>query len=240
MLRWTSNYVRKFIVEPDISFVANLIGDGTRAKMLTALMGGKALTASELALEADITSQTASSHLSKLVEGRLLVVRKQGRHKYFQLKNGDIASLLEMLLNISSKIEHPKTKTGPSDPRLRKSRVCYDHLAGELGVVLYDSLVKNNHIIDSVSETALTEKGMRFFKEMGLNVTELKKSKRPWCKSCLDWSERRNHLSGQIGNWILLDLYNQGWAAKDVDSRCILFTQSGLKQFEKTYQIISS
>ena len=227
-------------MEPNISFVANLIGDATRGKMLTALMGGIALTASELALEADITSQTASSHLSKLVEGQLLVVRKQGRHKYFQLKNGEIASLLEMLLNISSNINHPKTKTGPSDPRLRKSRVCYDHLAGELGVVLYDSLVMSHHIIDYGSETELTEKGILFFKEIGLNITELKKSKRPLCKSCLDWSERRNHLSGQVGHWILSDMYNQGWAIKDVDSRCILFTESGLKQFEKTYKIISS
>ncbi|WP_198560030.1 ArsR/SmtB family transcription factor [Colwellia sp. Bg11-28] len=226
-------------MEPNISFVANLIGDNTRSKMLTALMGGKALTASELALEADITSQTASSHLGKLVDGELLVVRKQGRHKYFQLKNGEIASLLEMLLNVSSTINNPKTKTGPSDPRLRQSRVCYDHLAGELGVVLYDSLVKNNRIIDSGCETKLTESGMQFFKEIGLNISELKKSKRPLCKSCLDWSERRNHLSGQVGYWILVDMYNQGWAIKDVDSRCILFTQKGLKQFKKTYQIIS-
>jgi len=226
-------------VEPNISFVANLIGDGARSKMLTALMGGKALTASELALEADITSQTASSHLSKLIEGQLLVVRKQGRHKYFQLKNGEIASLLEMLLNVSSNISHPKTKTGPSDPRLRESRVCYDHLAGELGVALYDSLVKNNHIIDRGCETTLTEKGVQFFNELGLKIEELKKSKRPLCKPCLDWSERRNHLSGQVGYWILTDIYNKGWAVKDADSRCILFTQKGLKQFEKTYQIIS-
>lgn len=224
-------------MEPNISFVANLIGDTTRAKMLTALMGGKALTATELALEAEITSQTASSHLSKLVEGQLLVVRKQGRHKYFQLKNEEIAALLEMLLNISSNINHPKTKTGPSDPRLRQSRVCYDHLAGEVGVFLYDSLVKNSNIIDEGSETALTEQGVTFFKELGFNIAELKKSKRPLCKSCLDWSERRNHLSGQVGHWILSDIYNKGWAVKDVDSRCILFTPRGLKQFEKTYQI---
>jgi len=224
-------------VEPNISFVANLIGEATRAKMLTALMGGKALTASELALEADITSQTASSHLSKLVEGQLLVVRKQGRHKYFQLKSGEIASLLEMLLNVSSNLNHPKTNTGPSDPRLRKSRVCYDHLAGELGVVLYDSLALHNYIIDSGSETELTENGVLFFNKIGLNIKELTKNKRPLCKSCLDWSERRNHLSGQVGHWILSDIYNQGWATKDIDSRCIIFTQSGLKKFETTYQI---
>jgi hypothetical protein len=144
-----------------------------------------------------------------------------------------------MLLNVSSNINHPKTKTGPSDPRLRESRVCYDHLAGELGVALYDSLVKNNHIIDSGYETALTENGVLFFTEIGLNIAEFKKSKRPLCKSCLDWSERRNHLSGQVGYWILCDIYNQGWAVKDVDSRCILFSSKGLKQFEKTYQIIS-
>ncbi len=226
-------------MEPNISIVASLIGDTARAKMLTALMGGKALTATELALEADIMPQTASSHLTKLVNGNLLVVRKQGRHKYFQLKGQEIAALLEALLNISENIPKSKHKTGPDDHRLRQARVCYDHLAGEWAVALYDALVFTQIIIDCGEETQLTALGNKFFSGLGCDTAEFKKSKRPLCKSCLDWSERRNHLAGQLGQWILNDVFNKGWAKKDLDSRAIQFTSSGLKQFKKQYQIHS-
>ena len=143
-------------MEPNIAYLANLIGDQARSKMLIALMGGKALTATELSVEADITPQTASSHLQKLVEGELLIVRKQGRHKYFQLKNGKIADLLEQLLNISSEMITAQVSTGPTDERLRRARICYDHLAGELGVALFDALVSEGLIIDAGNDTMTT------------------------------------------------------------------------------------
>ena len=227
-------------MEPNISFVASLMGDATRASMLTALMGGKALTATELATEAGITSQTASSHLSKLVDGQLLIVRKQGRHKYFQLKGCDVAELLEMLLNVTSKITHCKTITGPSDPRLRQARVCYDHLAGELSVALFSLLIKNAWIEDNGinnNEVCLTVSGKAFFTRLGVDFNILNTSKRPVCKSCLDWSERRSHLAGALGQWILNDIFNKGWACKDLDSRAVHFTPAGLKLFAKKYDI---
>jgi len=223
------------VVEPDISVIANLIGDSARARMLTALMGGKALTATELALEAEITSQTASSHLAKLTNGQLLIVRKQGRHKYFQLQGIEIAELLESLLNMASNPIQSKAVTGPDNLRLRKARICYDHLAGELGVALYDSLKKNEFIIDNMDETLLTSAGKSHFSELGVNFNN--KSKRPLCKSCLDWSERRNHLAGVLGQWILDDLFTKGWAVKDLDSRAIQFTAKGLRLFTKQYAI---
>lgn len=200
-------------------------------------MGGKALTATELAVEAEVTAQTASSHLAKLASGGLLVVRKQGRHKYFQLQGVEIAELLEKLLNITSKAPSHGASTGPSDPMLRKARVCYDHLAGEFGVALYDSLGKNGYIIDDASETILTKKGIEFFKESGVDFDNFIKSKRPICKSCLDWSERRNHLSGILGQWILNDIFNKGWATKNLDSRVLQFTHTGMKLFTKKYDI---
>jgi len=226
-----------FLLQPDISIIANLIGEPTRARMLTALMGGKALTATELALEADISASTASSHLNKLIDGQLLVVRKQGRHKYFQLQGFEVAELLESLLNISSKVQPEKIATGPKDPRLRKSRVCYDHLAGELGVSLYDALATNGYIINKQSETVFTESGRRFFSSLGVDFDKIKLENRPLCKSCLDWSERKNHLAGIIGQWILKDIYQQGFAKKDIDSRAVLFTDKGLKLFNKKYSM---
>ncbi|MEW6989753.1 ArsR/SmtB family transcription factor [Colwelliaceae bacterium 6441] len=223
-------------MEPNIVEIAGLIGEATRARMLTALMAGKALTATELAVEADISSSTASSHLTKLVNGNLLVVRKQGRHKYFQLKGVEVAELLEKLLTISASNKTPTT-TGPSDPALRKSRICYDHLAGEFGVTLYDALVGQNLLIDNGSETSLTAKGRLFFQSLGVDFDTLSKSKRPLCKSCLDWSERRNHLAGELGQWMLNDIMKKGWATKQLDSRIIQFTPQGLKRFYQQYDI---
>lgn len=224
-------------MEPNISIVASLIGDQARSKMLTALMGGKALTATELAIEADITAQTASNHLAKLVSGDLLTVRKQGRHKYFQLKNAEVAGLIEQLSNISASMSHAKVKTGPGDPRLRRSRICYDHLAGELAVALYDALLLKGVLVERQNEASLSPEGKTFFQNLVPDFTQLTHSKRALCKSCLDWSERRNHLAGNLGQWILSDLIKQKWAVKDLDSRAIQFTPLGLKAFTNRYGI---
>lgn len=240
-------------MEPNIAFIANLIGDAARSRMLIALMGGQALTATELALEADITPQTASSHLTKLVEGELLLVRKQGRHKYFQLQSRQVAELLESLLNMSAAIANPKVIHGPADPRLRLARVCYDHLAGELGVALYDSLSRQNLIAHEGSDTNITAAGMTFFAKRGVDLSLLgitdgeidglsyvpksRQSRRPLCKSCLDWSERRSHLAGVLGQWILKDILAKGWAEKALDTRALQFSIRGLKSFRADYGI---
>lgn len=227
--------------EPDIASLSAMIAEPARAKMLIALMAGKALTATELALEGDITAQTASSHLAKLVAGNLLVVRKQGRHKYFQLSGADIARLLEALLNISAKTSAPKVKTGPADPDLRRARICYDHLAGEVSVTLYDSLLSRGYIRESQEVTqaplVLTAQGQAFFSALGLELEPLIRKKRPLCKSCLDWSERRFHLAGSLGQWILNDVLDKGWATRDPDSRVIRFNDTGLKRFKQCYQL---
>lgn len=224
-------------MEPDISAVASLIGDPTRACMLSTLMGGKALTATELAIDADVTSQTASSHLRKLIDGQLLVVRKQGRHKYFQLKSREVAELIEKLSTLTIKTVATPVSTGPSEPKLRKCRICYDHLAGEAAVALYDALVRQAYIVDQSGDTVLTDSGKAFFEGLGTNIDNLPRTKRPLCKSCLDWSERRNHLAGVLGQWVLDDLFNKGWARKDLNSRVIHFAPKGLSLFEKRYGI---
>ena len=226
------------MIEIDVARTASLIGDPARARMLVALMSGKALTASELALEADITPQTASTHLAKLVKSQFLVERKQGRHKYFQLSNAQVAELIEQLLNISVAMSTNKVVTGPKDVDLKKARICYDHLAGELGVMLYDSLVENEFLTDSI-ETTLTGEGLVFFDRIGANVKALKNRKRPLCKSCLDWSERRSHLAGSLGKWILEDVIAKKWATQDLNSRAIRFSKTGLSYFKKRYRIVS-
>ncbi|WMN62061.1 winged helix-turn-helix domain-containing protein (plasmid) [Pseudoalteromonas xiamenensis] len=224
-------------MEPNIAYIGNLLGDTARSKMLTALMSGKALTATELSLEADITPQTASSHLLKLVEGELLIVRKQGRHKYFQLKSTEVAELIERMLNISALVSHPRIATGPKNERLRKARICYDHLAGELGVKLFDALVKKGWLIETHTKLTLTATGLEFFSKIGVDFKSLNLSRRPICKACLDWSERRSHLAGSLGEWVLNDALNRQWATQALDSRVIQFTSEGLRAFTKRYGV---
>src|SRR5499427_4227849 len=123
---------------PNIVRIAALVGDQARAEILTALMGGEALTATELADVAGVTKQTVSTHLSKLVDARLLAVESQGRHRYFRLAERDVAELLESLMGVAYRAGAVRFRSSPREPALRKARVCYDHLAGDLGVQLYD------------------------------------------------------------------------------------------------------
>src|SRR6476659_7691424 len=117
---------------PNIAPVASLVGDPARANMLTALMAGQALTATELAAEAGVTSPTASSHLSKMQAGGLVAVEKQGRHRYYRLAGADVAAMIETIIGVAARAGHIRTQPGPKEPALRQARVCYDHLAGDL------------------------------------------------------------------------------------------------------------
>jgi DNA-binding transcriptional ArsR family regulator len=222
-------------MEPNIASLAAMIADPSRAKMLTALLGGKALTATELALEADITAQTASNHLSKLLEKELLVVRKQGRHKYFQLAGTHIARLLENLMVLSHNIK--SIKTGPSDNNLKVSRVCYDHMAGEIAVALYDALLRQGFIVDNIDHCTLSPAGKRFFISLGATLSTITNKTRPLCRPCLDWSERRSHLAGTLGQWVLNDALQKGWATRDLVTRAIHFSSHGKRAFFKCYAI---
>lgn len=222
-------------MQPDIAALGDLIGDSSRAKMLIALMGGKALTATELALEADISAQTASRHLAQLVNGGFLTVRKQGRHKYFQLTNPQVADLLESLLTLSAQLAMPTITTGPTDQELRFARVCYDHLAGEMGVQLYNALVNQGLVLNQGGMSQLTDCGRLFFRDQGFELERIARQRRPVCKACLDWSERTDHMAGSLGQWILQDLFDNNLIKRQPDSRALRFTDTGLKRFKARY-----
>jgi DNA-binding transcriptional ArsR family regulator len=220
---------------PDISHIAALIGDPARANMLTVLMGGKALTVSELAEEAGVTIQTASAHLSKMEAGGLLRPRKQGRHKYFALATDDVALVLEALMGLAAGAGHLRRRTGPKDESLRKARVCYNHLAGEMGTRLYDSLLGRHFIEASGEGMSLTAQGAAFVTGFGVDLEALRQKKAPLCRECLDWSERRPHLAGSLGRAFLGRIEALAWARKDQDSRAVLFSSSGAAQFSQAF-----
>jgi DNA-binding transcriptional ArsR family regulator len=222
---------------PIIAPVAALAGDPARANMLVALCGGKALTASELANEAGITAQTASSHLAKLENGGLITRVKQGRHAYFRLANHDVALMIETIMGVAARAGHLRTRPGPSDPAMRKARVCYDHLAGEMGVEMLDGLVRHGHIANSKDALTLTRKGEGFLREFGIEVEALDSKRRPLCRSCLDWSMRRAHLAGSLGGALLDKFYNLDWAKRDRKSRAVIFSPRGEKKFREAFRI---
>lgn len=222
---------------PDIARIAALIGDPARANMLTALMSGKALTATELSQEAGITLQTASSHLAKLSEGGLLSPRKQGRHKYFSLANDEVAHVLETLMGLAAGSGHLRTRTGPRDKEMRKARVCYHHLAGNMGIQMYDSFVRQEFLDVGANGLTLTKAGEKFTRDFGIDLESLQAKKAPLCRECLDWSERRTHLAGSLGRALLTHMENLGWAKRIPESRIVRFTVTGQKKFDAVFKI---
>lgn len=210
---------------PVIASVAALIGDPARANILTALMDGRALTASELAEVAGVTLPTASGHLAKLSNAALVAVEKQGRHRYYRLHSVDVAEVLEKLMCLAQRSGAVRVRTGPRDEALREARICYDHLAGEQGVALLARLFENDLL--SPGETpSLTDKGRMAFSKIGIDVEALARKRRPICLHCLDWSERRHHLGGSLGAAILERSVALGWIKRG-EGRTLSVTAGG-------------
>ncbi|QPH54594.1 ArsR/SmtB family transcription factor [Pontivivens ytuae] len=203
---------------PDIARIATLIGEPARARMLSALMGGQALTASELAEEAGVTRQTASGHLSRLEDGALIAGVKQGRHRYFRLSGSDVAEALEVLMEVVDRRGPARVRPGPREPEMRHARVCYDHLAGTLGVALHDGLLARGWLAPGLVPTA---EGTAAFEDLGIDMDELGKARRPLCRACLDWSERRTHLAGGLGAALFTAFEDRGWLKRVPGARVV-------------------
>ncbi len=218
---------------PDIAYIAALIGDPARANILTALMAGKALTATELASEAGVTLQTASSHLAKLRTGGLLTLRRQGRHRYFALAGDEVAKVLEGLMGLAAGSGHLRTRTGPRDAALKKARLCYSHLAGEMGTRLYRRLVQAGCLRAEGGSLLLTQTGRAFARQFGIDLDSLTRGRAPLCRECLDWSERTSHLAGSLGRAFYGRIEELGWARRDGASRAVIFSPRGERAFER-------
>lgn len=222
---------------PDIAAIGALLGDPGRANMLLSLMDGRALTATELAQAANITAQTASAHLARLEEGGLIVRRKQGRHNYFALANADVGAVIEALMGLAARAGHMRTRTGPRDEDMRRARVCYDHLAGDMGVTLFDSILARGLVVLEGEEAALTGAGEAFFSALGIDLAALPTGRRPLCRTCLDWSARRYHLAGTLGAALLAHMQDKGWARRETNSRVVTFTPKGEAEFRRSFPV---
>ncbi|CAM5770530.1 ArsR family transcriptional regulator [Labrys miyagiensis] len=220
-----------------IASVAALIGDPARANMLTALMDGRALTVSELAEAAGVALQTASGHLAKLDAAGLLTAEKQGRHRYFRLSGPDVAQVLEGLMGLAQRTGAIRVRTGPRDAAMRTARICYDHLAGERGVALMDGFICQGLVTDE-ADPAVTPQGEHFFSSLGLDIAGMARGRRPMCRRCLDWSERRSHLGGALGAGLLDWVIGRKWARRET-GRVIAFSVDGGRAFDEKFGLAS-
>jgi DNA-binding transcriptional ArsR family regulator len=216
---------------PMIARVAALLGDPGRANMLTALLDRRALTASELALAAGVAAPTASGHLGRLTQAGLLAVEQQGRHRYFRLSGPDVGEVLEGLMGLAQRTGAVRVRAGPRDAALRAARVCYDHLAGERAVALAESLEARG-LIALAPRAAVPDAGRRFFAELGIDLAP--RSRRPLCRACLDWSERKSHIAGALGAAILDHVLAARWARRG-EGRVVNFTPAGAKAFDRAF-----
>ncbi|WP_209847116.1 ArsR/SmtB family transcription factor [Paenibacillus sediminis] len=224
-------------VNSNVAMVAALVSEASRAAILTALLDGRFHPASELAHMAGITPQTASFHLNKMVDANIVTVQKQGRHRYYGIRNQEIAQVLESLLSIAPPAQIKSLRQSSEDKAIRLARTCYDHLAGNLGVQLTESLITMGVLYEDENEFRVTHQGKEFFTSFQINLQEVKRRRRSLSHKCLDWTERRHHLAGALGNAILEKLFELKWIERLSNTRAIKITPNGKKGLKEIFSI---
>lgn len=222
---------------PNVALIASLVSEPSRAAMLTALLDGRFHPASELANMAGIKPQTASFHLAKMVEANVIVFEKHGRHRYYGIRDSTVAQTMESLLALAPPVEIKSLRQATEDQAIRWARTCYDHLAGNVGVQLTDSLKQRGIIQETNEGFAVTESGEAFFESLQINIAQVKKKRRSFSHKCLDWSERRHHLGGALGNALLDRLVELQWVQRVPKTRAVSITSEGKQGLKETFSI---
>jgi len=212
---------------PYLAEIAHLMGDPARANMLHALMDGRALTAKELAWIAGVAPQTASGHLAKLMQGKLIDVAVQGRHRYYRLAGQEVATALEGLMVLANLDGTSRRLPSRVGAELSQARTCYDHFAGRLGIGIHDALMGGGHLAASEGGYALTASGKAIFRALGLDPDATARSRRAALRPCLDWSERRPHLAGHLAASLACRCFEMDWVRRRKDSRAVILTEEG-------------
>jgi DNA-binding transcriptional ArsR family regulator len=214
------------VAVPALTHIGALLADQTRSTMLTVLMDGRARTGGELARQVGVAPSTASQHLSRLLDAGFVAVEAQGRHRYFRLAGAEIAELLESLGALD--VPPPRNAIGPRAPSdLQYARSCYDHLAGQLGVRIYDRLLADGHLRRSDDRLTITASGRAVLSELGVDLNALRGTSRPLARSCLDWTERRHHLAGAAGAALFQALLTRKWVVRGSRPRSVRITSVG-------------
>jgi DNA-binding transcriptional ArsR family regulator len=230
-------YIDPMIPGPLIAEIAGLVGEPARAAMLSALLDGRPLTATELAHAARVTPQTASTHLAKLAEAGLVASTRDGRYRYFRLASPRVAQMLEGIMAVA--LEHrPRHRPLSRQAReLGAARICYDHLAGRLSVDLTDSLITHEYMVADDETAEITPAGTRFLTEFGIDLSALSSKRRHFYRLCMDWTERRPHIAGAFGAALTKRCFELGWTERMKNSGAVVVTASGKRGFLKTFGI---
>ena len=220
-----------------IARIAAAIGEPARVRMLYCLLDGRARTATELAVVAEVTPSTASAHLNRLLAERLIQVAVQGKHRYYSLVGANVAGALEGLSLIASGSSNRFAPNTPS--RLRDARTCYDHMAGMLGVQLHNSFKRLGWLSrepeggDNGYE--LTPDGIKALEALGMNLVAARAQRRRFAYACLDWSERQPHIGGALGAAILRTALKRKWVVQEFDSRVLNLTNLGRREMQARF-----
>jgi DNA-binding transcriptional ArsR family regulator len=217
---------------PNITRLAAPLADPARARMVMLLIDGRARTVTELAQATGLTKASASEHATRLVDAGLLQAARQGRHKYLTLASPDVARLIEAMMALAPTDPRP---FGPRDPALREARLCYNHLAGAMGVALYRSLSARGFLAHVAGGLDLTPPGRTFCLSQGLTETDLVPGRSPLCRDCLDWSERQSHLGGRLGRLLLSRMESRGWFLRRDGSRALTVSPPGRAAFARAF-----
>jgi DNA-binding transcriptional ArsR family regulator len=216
------------IADADVASVAALMGDRARCAMLTVLIDGSERPAGELAKAAGVSAATASGHLQRLVAGGLVTVRSSGRHRYYGLTGPLVAAAIEALSLISPPVEARSLRQSAAATAMAEARSCYDHLAGRAGIALRDTLLASGLLsADGTRDFELTDRGIRFLEELGLDPDPILRSRRMLARDCLDWTERKPHLAGALPAALLARFLELGWLDRRRNDRGLTITNLG-------------
>jgi DNA-binding transcriptional ArsR family regulator len=230
-------HIRGMSNAPQIAEVAALVGDPARANILCALLGGRALTATELAVAAGVSPQTASGHLGKLLAARLLVVMKQGRHRYHRLAGPHVGQMLESIMGVALTGPQRFQPKSHLDETMRQARTCYDHIAGVLGVGLAERLIEREFVVLGDEAGEVTPAGLDFLSQLGVDLSGARAKRRVFCRPCLDWTERRSHIGGAVGAALATRCFELKWIERVRDSRALLITPAGRRGLAEMFSI---
>lgn len=222
---------------PDVAQIAALVGDPVRARMLFALLDGKELSASEMAFRGEASPQAASAHLAKLVDGRLIAVRNVGRQRLFRFASDDVAHAIEALATIAPALPVTSLTQDRAMQRLRRARSCYDHLAGRLGVQITEALTRDRSLKLNEDSFTVTARGERCFRDMGIDLSALRSSRRYFARACIDWTERRPHVAGALGAAMLDRFIERQWVRRHARDRSLHVTPEGQRDLAKLFGI---
>lgn len=223
------------IAKHRLAEVAALLADPSRAAMLGALQNGRAEPAGVLARTAGVSAATASAHLKKLSASGLIIETRSGRHRYFRLAGPDVNDALEALARLIPAVPRSATPPTPERQALCAARLCYDHLAGALGVAITDALIRNNALVVGRVGAALTigPRASKVFAQIGIDIADLNNRSRPLVRSCLDWTERREHLAGALGAALAMAALEERWVARIRETRALRLTEPGRRTLSR-------